>query len=162
VLDFRKRQSSWTACARRSTLDARRYRPNTVGRFVEWNRRFILFHNLRHPETMGRTEVEAFLDHLAELRYGAELQAQARQAVAFLYREVLGCVLPWPEIARVRSPAPPTPLPEGARGEVREQPKLLDRARAVLRTRRYSLRTEECYVEWMRRCSLFQHKCHPL
>jgi hypothetical protein len=128
----------------RMALEARRYRPETVGRFIEWNRQFILYHDKRHPETMGREEIEAFLAQLAQLRYGVELQAQARQALAFLYREVLGQVLPWPEIARTRGGG-------AAEESGAAPPKLLDRARAVLRGRRYSLRTEECYVAWLRR-----------
>jgi site-specific recombinase XerD len=139
----------------RLALESRRYRPDTVARFVEWSRQYILFHNLRHPQTMGREQIEAFLAHLARTGYGRELQAQARQALAFLYREVLGVVLPWPEIARRRAAAD-----EPSNGEENNQsgviapqskaPKLLDRARAILRARRYSIRTEDCYIEWMR------------
>lgn len=79
---------------------------------------------MRHPETLGREQIEAFLEHLTQIGYGVELQAQARQALAFLYREVLGQALPWPEIARQRADATaggPNP------------PKLLHRTRAVLR-----------------------------
>lgn len=39
--------------------------------------------------------------------------------------------------------------------------KLLDRVRAALRTRHYSLRTEESYVAWVRRFVLFHGKRHP-
>ncbi len=146
----------------RQALVTRRYRPETVDRFVAWNRQFILHNDKRHPETMGRAEIEAFLGHLAQLAYGVELQAQARQALAFLYREVLGQVLPWPEIARARleGPAGLEDSPRGV-GE-RKPPKLLERARGVLRARHYSLRTEECYVGWMRRYILFHNKRHPL
>jgi hypothetical protein len=42
------------------------------------------------------------------------------------------------------------------------QPRLLDRVRAALRVRHYSLRTEECYIQWIRRFILFHHKRHPL
>jgi integron integrase len=151
----------------RLALESRRYRPDTVGRFVEWNRQYIHFHNLRHPQTMGREQIEVFLDHLAQTGYGAELQAQARQALAFLYREVLGLILPWPEIARARAgnASPPAPLAMGERGDMTPQsqaPKLLDRVRSVLRARRYSMRTEDCYVDWMRRYILFHNKRHPL
>jgi hypothetical protein len=138
----------------RLALETRRFRPESVGRFVEWNRQYILFHKMRHPETMGRTEIETFLAELAARGYGAELQAQARQALAFLYREILGIALPWPEIARPRR--------ETSDGRGQQPPKLLDRARAVLRARHYSLRTEECYVEWMRRYILHHNKRHPL
>jgi len=139
----------------RMLLESRRYRPDTVSRFVEWNRQFILFHHKRHPASMGREEIETFLDHLGQSGYGVGLQAQARQALAFLYREVLGQTVPWPEIARLR-PEAESSFP-GA-----QPPKLLDRARAVLRARHYSVRTEECYLDWMRRYILFHKKRHPL
>jgi len=45
----------------RLALESRRYRPDTVARFIEWNRQYILFHHLRHPQTMGREEIEADL-----------------------------------------------------------------------------------------------------
>jgi len=48
------------------------------------------------------------------------------------------------------------PHPAGAR------PKLLDQVRDAIRTRHYSLRTEEAYVGWIKRFILFHHKRHPL
>lgn len=42
-----------------------------------------------------------------------------------------------------------------------QQPKLLDRVRAVARVRHLSLRTEKAYSGWIRRFILFQHKRHP-
>jgi integron integrase len=39
--------------------------------------------------------------------------------------------------------------------------KLLDRVRAALRTRHYSLRTEESYVAWVKRFVVFHGKRHP-
>ena len=41
------------------------------------------------------------------------------------------------------------------------KPKLLDRVRAAIRTRHYSLRTEEAYVGWTKRFILFHNKRHP-
>lgn len=41
------------------------------------------------------------------------------------------------------------------------KPKLLDQVRQLLRARRYSLRTEEAYVAWIRRFILFHGKRHP-
>jgi len=41
------------------------------------------------------------------------------------------------------------------------QPKLLDRVRAAIRTRHYSIRTEEAYIGWIRRFILFHNKRHP-
>jgi integron integrase len=42
-----------------------------------------------------------------------------------------------------------------------QQPRLLDRVRISLRTKHYSLRTEEAYVGWIRRFILFHGKRHP-
>ena len=61
-----------------------------------WARRFILFHAKRHPLEMGAPEVAAFLTHLAVQRHVAPAtQNQAKSALLFLYREVLGVQLPW-------------------------------------------------------------------
>ncbi|MGH8567237.1 MAG: integron integrase, partial [Gammaproteobacteria bacterium] len=63
-----------------------------------WIRRFVLHHNKRHPRDMGAAEVEAFLTHLAVAkRVSASTQNQAKSAVLFLYKEVLGEPLPWLE-----------------------------------------------------------------
>ena len=63
---------------------------------MEWVRRFILFHGKRHPKEMGAREVEAFLSYLAEERnVAASTQNQAKSALLFLYKHVLGMELPW-------------------------------------------------------------------
>ena len=62
----------------------------TEGAYVNWVRRFILFHGKRHPKQMGGPEIEAFLTHLAvEGHVAASTQNQALSALLFLYREVL-------------------------------------------------------------------------
>lgn len=64
--------------------------------YVGWAKRFILFHDRRHPKDMGESEVTAFLSHLAlERRVSASTQNQAKAAVLFLYKRVLGVDLPW-------------------------------------------------------------------
>ncbi|HLA74526.1 MAG TPA: integron integrase, partial [Gammaproteobacteria bacterium] len=64
--------------------------------YTDWIKRFILFHGKRHPETMGAEEIEGFLTHLAvEGKVAASTQNQAKSALLFLYREVLGEKLPW-------------------------------------------------------------------
>jgi site-specific recombinase XerD len=64
--------------------------------YVDWVRRFVLFHGKRHPADLGAGEVEAFLTHLAvEGRVSASTQNQAKSALLFLYKEVLGGELPW-------------------------------------------------------------------
>jgi integron integrase len=52
---------------------------------------------------------------------------------------------------------PPFVPPPGPSGK----PKFLDQVRQVLRARRYSLRTEEVYLGWIRRYILFNSKRHP-
>lgn len=62
---------------------------------VQWIRRYILFHDKRHPRELGADEATAFLSHLAVKRnVVASTQNQALNAVLFLYRDVLKCTLP--------------------------------------------------------------------
>jgi integron integrase len=57
---------------------------------VDWIRRFILFHNKRHPLEMGTAEINQFLTHLAvEGHVGASTQNQAFSALLFPYQKVL-------------------------------------------------------------------------
>lgn len=64
--------------------------------YVDWVRRFVLFHDKRHPKSMGAPEMTAFLTHLAvERGVSASTQNQAKAALLFLYREVLGQTVPW-------------------------------------------------------------------
>ena len=68
----------------------------TESAYVDWIRRFILFQRKRHPAEMGAAEVEAFLLYLATIRnVSASTQNQAKAALLFLYKEVLGTALPW-------------------------------------------------------------------
>ncbi|GHU00350.1 hypothetical protein FACS1894154_09260 [Betaproteobacteria bacterium] len=78
-----------------------------TGRAALWARRFILFHNKRHPAQMGGAEVEAFLTHLAVTdRVAAATQNQALSALLFLYREVPGLDLAWlTKVVRAKRPA---------------------------------------------------------
>jgi len=72
------------------------YSMRTEQAYCDWARRFILFHNKRHPREMGAPEVESFLTHLAVTgRVAASTQNQAKSALLFLYKEVLGSELPW-------------------------------------------------------------------
>ena len=45
------------------------YSFRTEQSYVDWDRRFILFHNKRHPQDMGKDEIEAYLTHLAVNRH---------------------------------------------------------------------------------------------
>lgn len=80
----------------RAEIRLRHYSIRTEEAYVDWSRRYILFHNKRHPQEMGAEEVTAFLSHLAsERKVSASTQNQAKSALLFLYREVLGIELPW-------------------------------------------------------------------
>jgi integron integrase len=64
--------------------------------YLQWMRRFIAFNGRRHPRSMGASEVQGFLTHLAVKRGVApSTQNQALQALLFLYKRVLGVELPW-------------------------------------------------------------------
>jgi len=72
------------------TLRSMHYSYRTEEAYIDWVRRFILFHQKRHPVGMGAEEIQAFIAHLASDRnVAASTQNQALSAVLFLYREVL-------------------------------------------------------------------------
>lgn len=75
----------------RANLRLRHFSPRTEEAYTGWTRRFVRFHQLRHPADLGETEVKAFLTHLAQDRQLApSTLAQALAALLFLYKEVLG------------------------------------------------------------------------
>ena len=49
----------------REALATRHYARRTIGTYERWLRRFLRFHQLRHPREMGSAEINAFLTHLA-------------------------------------------------------------------------------------------------
>lgn len=88
----------------REELQARHYARRTVKTYELWLRRFLRFHNLRHPRDMGSVEVNAFLTHLAvDLKVSASTQNQALSALLFLYRELLGIDLELEGVVRART-----------------------------------------------------------
>ena len=113
----------------RGKLRLERYSRRTEAVYIDWIRRFILFHSgawdremtgetpvgqtgrrpvlrWRHPEEMGADEIRAFLTHLAaEKNVAASTQNQALSALLFLYRVVLELKLPWvDQFQRVQRP----------------------------------------------------------
>jgi integron integrase len=74
----------------RQAIQTRHYSPKTEESYVHWIKRFILFHNKRHPLEMSEKEIARFLSNLAsELHVSAATQNQALNAILFLYRDVL-------------------------------------------------------------------------
>jgi integron integrase len=83
----------------RDLLRSRRYSPRTVTAYSAWVRRYVKFHDLRHPRELDAGAVRDFLSHLARPRGGvsASTQNQALAALLFLYREVLGIPMGAPQ-----------------------------------------------------------------
>ena len=74
----------------RATVRLRHYSLRTEDSYAGWVRRYILFHNKRHPLDRGAAEINAFLTHLAvEGHVSASTQNQAFSALLFLYLKVL-------------------------------------------------------------------------
>lgn len=90
----------------RQQIRVRHYSLRTEETYVQWVRRFILFHQKRHPRDMGKDEIEAFLTYLAQQRsVSASTQNQAMSAILFLYRHVLKMEPAWlTHVIRARRP----------------------------------------------------------
>jgi integron integrase len=74
----------------RLAIRTRHYSPKTEDSYVHWIKRFIFFHNKRHPAEMAEPEIARFLSNLAaESRVSGSTQNQALNALLFLYRQVL-------------------------------------------------------------------------
>jgi hypothetical protein len=80
----------------RDVIRRRHFSIRTEQAYIDWIRRFILFHNKRHPREMAETEISAFLTHLArDSRVAASTQNQALSALLFLYKEILKQDIGW-------------------------------------------------------------------
>ena len=90
----------------REAIRVRHYSLRTEEVYLQWVRRYILFHGKRHPDDMGEAEVAAFLSYLAmERNVAAATQNQALSAILFLYTNVLGRDLDWlKDVARAKRP----------------------------------------------------------
>lgn len=80
----------------RDRIRVKHYSIRTEDAYTHWVRRFILYHGKRHPRDLGPAEVTEFLTHLAVRKsVSSSTQNQAKSALLFLYKEVLGMELPW-------------------------------------------------------------------
>ena len=107
----------------REELQARHYARRTVATYEQWLRRFLRFHQRRHPREMGSAELNAFLTHLAvEGQVSASTQNQALAALLFLYRDLLERDLELEGVIRARTRQRiPVVLSEAEVRAVREQ-----------------------------------------
>ena len=88
----------------RDQIRVRHYSMKTERTYVGWIKRYIFFHNKRHPIDMGKDEIEAFLTYLAVNRkVSATTQNQAFNAILFLYTKVLGVPLKDQNIQALRA-----------------------------------------------------------
>ena len=74
----------------RTEIRRQNYCYRTEQAYIKWVIRFVKFHDLQHPENMDESEVEEYLNYLAEDRnVAASTQNQALCAILFLYSHVL-------------------------------------------------------------------------
>lgn len=86
----------------RNVLRTKHYSYRTEQSYIAWCKRYILFHNKRHPKDMKEPEIEQYITHLAIHRnVSASTQNQALQAILFLYKYVLK--IPVGELDTVRA-----------------------------------------------------------
>lgn len=90
----------------RDRIRLKHYSRRTEDVYLDWTKRYILYHNKRHPQEMGKKEIEDFLTYLAtERNVAAATQNQAKAALQFLYKEVLEIQLPWlDEVEQAKKP----------------------------------------------------------
>lgn len=80
----------------RDHLRTQHYSIRTETAYLDWARRFILFHDKQHQVEMGAVAVAAFLPHLAvDRQVSASMQNQAKSAILHLYNKVLQVQPPW-------------------------------------------------------------------
>lgn len=139
-------QSSTLLGRVREVIRYKHYSIRTERTYVEWVRRFVVFHDRRHPRDMGLEEVRAFLGYLAsELKVAASTHQQALSALLFLYRDVLGIELPW--LTDLDRPKKPKRMPVVlSRGEVERLLVVMEGTHALMARLLYGtgMRLMEC------------------
>ena len=90
----------------RHAIRTRHYSPRTEEAYVHWIRRYIVFHEKKHPSTLRAPDISRFLTWLAvERQVSASTQNQALSAVLFPYKDVLAIdVGAVPPVVRARTP----------------------------------------------------------
>ncbi len=90
----------------RDAIRTKHYSYRTEQTYVDWCKRYILYHHKRHPAEMGVPEIQAFIIYLAnDQNVAASTQNQALSAILFLYRNVLLRDIEFPtDIVRAKKP----------------------------------------------------------
>lgn len=80
----------------RTVARLKHYSIKTEQAYIQWIKRYIFFHQKRHPADLAEPEIRQFLSHLAvRLNVSASTQTVALSALLFLYRDVLKRPLPY-------------------------------------------------------------------
>src|SRR5882672_1362609 len=89
----------------RQLARAKHFSYRTEQAYAYWIERYIRFHGVKHPNTMGEADMERFLTDLAVTgRVSASTQNQALAALLFLYRDVLRVAVGDLNAVRARRP----------------------------------------------------------
>jgi integron integrase len=90
----------------RDVIRRKHYSIRTEQAYIDWIKRFIIYHGKRHPGEMAEEEVAEFLTHLArDLNVAVSTQNQALSALLFLYKEVLKHEIGWlQKVERAKKP----------------------------------------------------------
>ncbi len=89
----------------RAKIRLKHYSIRTEETYVQWCKRFILFHQKRHPTEMSVPEVEQYLTYLAvDQNVAASTQNQAFSAILFMYKHVLDKPLVGIDALRAKKP----------------------------------------------------------
>jgi len=108
----------------RNVMRVHHYSLRTEEAYIDWIKRFIVFHGKRHPAEMGEEQISAFLTHLAvDKNVAGSTQNQALAAILFLYKKVLKRDLEWmADIVRAKRPVrvPEVLTPEEVKALLRQ------------------------------------------
>ena len=88
----------------RDKIRVKHYSIRTEQVYIGWTKRYIIFHNKKHPKDMGKVQIEEFLTHLAvDCHVSPTTQNQAFNAILFLYEQVLHISLKEENIQALRA-----------------------------------------------------------
>ncbi len=87
----------------RDKIRVKHYSIKTENVYIYWAKKYILFHDKRHPKEMGKKEIEQFLTHLAKQNLSPTSQNQAFYGIIFMYEQVLNISLKNQNIQALRA-----------------------------------------------------------
>lgn len=77
-------------------MKTKHYSPRTIEAYSGWVKKFVLYHNKKHPKEMGGEEIQQFISHLSvDNNVSASTQNQALQGILYLYKNVLKKDVGW-------------------------------------------------------------------